>query len=62
MDPEQPEADVVEQQHLVDDGDPDDHDTAAADRFGDADAFPSEADPADVAEQRAIVPQDIDEP
>ena len=62
MDPEQPEADVVDQQHFVDDPDHDDHDSPAADRFGTADAFPSEADPADVAEQRAIVPQDIDEP
>ncbi len=69
MDADQPEADVAEQQRLVDDrDDQDDRDTgpgrptAAVDAFTDPDGFPTEADPADVAEQRAIVPQDVDEP
>jgi hypothetical protein len=54
---EDPDADVVDQQRTVDDGE----DDPAGDEPG-VDALPPEADPADVAEQRMIVPQDIDEP
>jgi hypothetical protein len=54
---EDPDADVVEQQRSVDDLE----DDPAAD-VTTADGLPAEADPADVAEQRMIVPQDIDEP
>lgn len=55
---EDPDADVVEQQRTVDDLD----DDPAVDATADPDGLPAEADPADVAEQRMIVPQDIDEP
>ncbi len=64
MDPEQPEADVLEQGVDTADTDPDDaaRGTATLDVFTDPDGFPTEANPADVAEQRAVVPQDVDEP
>lgn len=51
---EDPDADVAEQQYSTDD---------AADEAGvDLDELPAEADAADVADQRRIVPQDVDEP
>jgi hypothetical protein len=54
---EDPDADVAEQQRSTDDGDD------AADEAGvDLDELPPEADAADVADQRRIVPQDVDEP
>lgn len=56
---EDPDADVVEQQRPVDDLD----DEPAIDGPPtDPDGLPAEADPADVADQRTIVPQDMDEP
>ena len=48
---ENPDADVVEQLQRADDGD---------EPVGDPTDLPSEADPADVAEQRIVVPDDDD--
>jgi hypothetical protein len=48
---EDPDADVVEQLQSTDDGD---------EREGEVTDLPSEADPADVAEQRLVVPEDDD--
>ena len=48
---EDPDADVVEQLQSTDDGDEPVDDPAD---------LPSEADPADVAEQRLVVPEDDD--
>lgn len=57
MGSEDPDADVADQQHSTDDG------ADAADDAGvDLDELPAEADAADVADQRRIVPQDVDEP
>jgi hypothetical protein len=55
---EDPDADVVEQLHPVDDPDGDGGDDGGDDAGG---ALPPEADPADVADQRRAVPQDADE-
>jgi hypothetical protein len=49
---EDPDADVVEQLQGTDDGD----EQSLADPMD----LPSEADPADVAEQRLVVPEDDD--
>lgn len=52
MEPDQPEADVIDQLRPVDD---EDIDPAGG-------PVPLEADPTDVLEQQAIVPLDQDEP
>jgi hypothetical protein len=55
---EDPDADVAEQQQAIDDDiDPVDDIEPVTDPNG----IPLEADPADVAEQREVVPQDEDE-
>ena len=58
---EDPDADVVDQQWTVDDAEDDAEDDPRVDETG-VGGLPPEADPADVADQRRIVPQDIDEP
>ena len=56
---EDPDADVAEQlrpAHDLED------DPTVEDAATDPDGLPAEADPVDVADQRTIVPQDVDEP
>lgn len=56
---EDPDADVAEQLRPAAD---DEDDPTVDDAVADPDDLPLEADPADVAEQRLIVPEVIDEP
>lgn len=53
---EDPDADVAEQMRSSDDLEYDTDDPSGEG------GLPAEADPADVADQRLVVPQDIDEP
>ncbi|HYH32620.1 MAG TPA: hypothetical protein VD903_19790 [Pseudonocardia sp.] len=56
---EDPDADVAEQLQAAEPGE-DGPDENGEERAGDPGGLPSEADPADVAEQRAVVPENDD--